>query len=41
MLIKNAVKAARHEREDMDLRISSEFIEENKLYNKALFTSLQ
>jgi len=41
MLIKNAVKAAKHEREDMCLRISSECTEENQLYNKALLPFLK
>jgi len=39
ILIKKAVKAARQERKDIYLNISSEFIEENQLYSKALLTS--
>jgi len=39
ILIKKAVKAARQERKDIYLNISSEFIEENQLYSKVLLTS--
>lgn len=41
MLIKKAVKAARHERNDMYLIISSEFNDENKWYSKTRFPLLQ
>ena len=40
MLIKNAVKAAKQERKDINLKISSELIEENQLYSKVYLTSL-
>jgi len=38
--MQNAVNAAKHEREDIYLRISGEFTEENRLYSKALLPFL-